>query len=58
MGEDEVTVEVDRLLVVLLGLSEFSFNEVKLRPVVVDVGILRVLGQSRSEVLLSLLRGA
>jgi len=58
MGKDEVTVQVDRLLIILLGLSEFAFNEVKLRPVVVDVRILGVLGQSRSEVLLCLLRGA
>jgi hypothetical protein len=54
VGEDEVAVEVDRLLVVLLCLGELALDEVQLRAVVVDVGVLGVLGQRRGEVLLGL----
>jgi hypothetical protein len=54
VGEDEVGVESDRLLVVLLRLSELALDEVQLGTVVVDVGVLGVLGQGRCEVLLGL----
>jgi hypothetical protein len=54
--EDEVAVEVDGLLVVLLGLSELALDEVQLRAVVIDVGVRGVLGQRRSEILFGLLR--
>ena len=57
MGEDEVTVQVNRLLVVLLRLGELALDEVQLSAVVVDVGILGVLGQRRLEILLGLVRG-
>jgi hypothetical protein len=55
--EDEVAVEVDRLLVVLLRLGELALDEVELSAVVIDVGILGILRQGRLEVLLSLVRG-
>lgn len=42
--EDKVTVQVDRLLVVLGGLGELALDEVQLRAVVVDVGVFGVLG--------------
>jgi hypothetical protein len=55
--EDEVAVEVDRLLVVLLRLGELALDEVELSAVVIDVGILGILRQGRLKVLLSLVRG-
>ncbi len=56
--EDEVAVEVDRLLVVLLRLGELALDEVQLRAVVVDVGVLVVLGEGGREILLGLVRVA
>jgi hypothetical protein len=56
--EDEVGVERDRLLVVLLRLGELALDEVQLGAVVVDVGVLGVLGQGSREVLLGLVRVA
>lgn len=53
--EDEVAVEVDRLLVVLLRLGELALDEVQLGTVVKDVGILGVLGQGSRKILLGLL---
>jgi hypothetical protein len=48
--EDEVLVEVDGLLVVFGGLAELGLDEVQLGAVVVDVGVLLVLGERGSEV--------
>jgi hypothetical protein len=53
--EDEVAVEVDRLLVVLLRLGELALDEVQLGTVVEDVGVLGILGQGGREILLGLL---
>ena len=39
---DEVAVELDRLLVVLGGVREFSKDEVELSAVVVNVGVILV----------------
>lgn len=55
MREDEVAVEVDRLLVVLLRLGELALDEVQLGTVVEDVGVLGVLGQGSRKILLGLL---
>lgn len=55
MGEDEVTVQVDRFLVVLLCLGELALDEMKLCAVVVDVGVVGVLGEGGGKILLSLL---
>lgn len=54
VGEDEVGVEVDGLLVILGGLSELSLDEVELGAVVVDIRVLGVLLNGLVEVLLSL----
>jgi hypothetical protein len=54
--EDEVFVEVDGLLVVLCGFAEFGLDEVELGAVVVDVGVVLVLGEGRFEICLSGLR--
>jgi hypothetical protein len=48
--EDEVLVEVDGLLVVFGGFTEFGLDEVQLCAVVVDVGVLLVLGERGGEV--------
>jgi hypothetical protein len=56
VGENEVGVKVDRLLVVLLCLGKLALDEVQLSPVVVDVRVLGVLGQGGGEILLGLLR--
>ncbi len=58
VGEDEVAVEVDGLLVVLLRLGELALDEVQLGAVVVDVGVLGVLGEGRLEIDLGQFRGA
>ena len=58
MGEDEVAVEVDGLLVVLLRLGELALDEVQLGAVVVDVGVFGVLGEGRLEIDLGQFRGA
>jgi len=44
MREDKAAVEVDRLLIVLGGFGEFSKNEVELGAVVVDIGVVLVVG--------------
>lgn len=43
MGEDEILVNVDGLLIVLCCLGEFTKDEVKLSTVVVDVRVFLVL---------------
>jgi hypothetical protein len=50
VGEDEGAVEVDRLLVVLGGLGELTQDEVELGAVVVDVGVILVVGNGKLEV--------
>ena len=42
MGEDERAVQINRLLVVFSGLSEFAQNEVQLGAVVVDIRVIFV----------------
>jgi hypothetical protein len=54
--EDEVLVQVDRLLIVLGCLGELLLDEVQLSSVVVDVRIIGVLLQSFLEVQFRLLR--
>lgn len=51
MGVDEGPVEVDGLLVVLGGLGEFTKDEVQLGAVVVDVGIVLVVGNGQLKVI-------
>lgn len=51
MREDEVSIEIDGLLIVLGGLVELAQNEMKLCTVVVDVRILGVLVQGFLEIL-------
>lgn len=41
---DEAAVEFDRLLVVLGGVREFSKDEVELSAMVIDVGVILVVG--------------
>ena len=48
--EDEGAVEVDRLLVVLGGLGELTQDEVELSAVVVDIGVILVVGDGELEV--------
>lgn len=48
--EDEGLVEVDGALVVLCGLTKLGLDEVQLCAVVVDVGVLLVLGEGCREV--------
>jgi hypothetical protein len=48
--EDKVLVEVDGFLVVFSGLAEFSFDKVELGAMVVDIGIVLVLGKGGGEV--------
>jgi hypothetical protein len=51
--EDEGTVEIDRLLVVLGGFGKFTEDEVKLGAVVVDVGVILVVRDGELEVVSS-----
>lgn len=55
MGENELGVEIDRLLVVLGCLRKLALDEVQLRAVVVDIRVVGVLLQSQFKVLLRLL---
>lgn len=50
VGVDESTVEVDGFLVILSSLGELSEDEVKLGAVVVDVGVILVVGDGELEV--------
>lgn len=50
MREDKGAVEVDRFLIVLGGFREFSKNEVELGTVVVDIGIVLVVGDGEFKV--------
>lgn len=50
VGVDESTVEIDGFLVILSSLGELSENEVKLGAVVVDVGVILVVGDGELEV--------
>jgi hypothetical protein len=50
---DERTVEVDGLLVILGGLGELTQDEVQLGAVVVDVGVILVVGDGELEVIRS-----
>lgn len=56
MREDEVLVEVNRLLVVLLGIGEVALDEVGLGAVVVNIGVIAVLLEGLLELGLGLLR--
>jgi len=49
--ENEGAVEVDRLLVVLGGLGELAQDEVELGAVVVDIGVILVVGDGKFEVI-------
>lgn len=51
MGVDECTVKVNRLLVVLGGFRELSEDEVELSTVVVDVGVILVVGNGELKVI-------
>ncbi len=51
MREDEVPVEVNGLLVVLGRFGELAQDEVELRAMVEDVGIIFLLAQCKFEVL-------
>jgi hypothetical protein len=48
--EDKVLVEINGLLVVFSSVAELGFNKVELCAVVVNVRIVLVLGESRSEI--------
>jgi hypothetical protein len=50
---DERPVKVDGLLVVLGGLGELTQDEVELGTVVVDVGVILVVGDGELEVISS-----
>jgi hypothetical protein len=50
VGEDEGSVEVDGLLVVLSGLSKLTQDEVELGTVVVNIGIVLVVVDGKLEV--------
>jgi hypothetical protein len=52
VGVDEVAVQVDGLLVVLGGFGEFLEDEVELRAMIVNVGIVLVLGDCQVKVVL------
>lgn len=51
VGEDEGAVEVNGLLVVLGGFGELAEDEVKLSAVVVDIGVVLVVGDGELEVI-------
>lgn len=51
--EDERPVKVDRLLVILGGLGELTQDEVELSTVVVDVGVVLVVGDGELKVVCS-----
>ena len=46
MAKDEAGVQVDRALVVLSGFTKFTTDEVELRTVVVDIGVIGILVDS------------
>ena len=50
MRENEGAVEVDRLLIVLGGLGELAQDEVELCAVVVNIGVILVVGDGKLEV--------
>lgn len=51
VGVDECTVKVNRLLVVLGGFCKLPENEVELSTVVVDVGVILVVGNGELKVI-------
>ena len=51
MRVDERAVEVNRLLVVLSGLGKLGEDEVQLGAVVVDIGVVLVVGNGKLEVI-------
>lgn len=55
--EDELTVQINRLLVVLLSFSKLSLDEVELRAMIVNIGICAVLSYRLGKILLRLVRG-
>lgn len=50
MRENEGAVEVDRLLVVFGGLGKLAQDEVELGAVVVNIGVILVVGDGKLEV--------
>lgn len=46
VAEDEIGVKINGVLVVFGGFTELSTNEVKLRTMVVDVRVVRILNDS------------
>lgn len=57
MREDEIGVQIDRLLVILLRIGELALDEMKLGAVVVNIRVFWVLGEGGFEILLSLVWG-
>ena len=53
VGVDESAVEINRLLVVLGGLGKLGQDEVELGAVVVDIGVILVVGDSKLKVVSS-----